>query len=486
MDARRYLRLARRAWALLLVGVVLGGGAAFGVSAALPERYTATTQLFVSTTGADDLSTAVQGNYYAQGKVASYAQLATSKELASAVIDDLGLDATAQQVMSRLSATVVTDTTILDITVTDDTAQGAYSIARSVDTQFADLVDDLETPRGTTTSPIKITVIATPELPTAPSSPNLRANVALGAVLGLVLAVLVAVVRDRLDTTVKDDDTASALTGAPVIGHVPVAAHLSEGQPPAPHTSSPAAEAIRHVRTNLAFLDVDRPPRTILLTSSVPGEGKTTLAGHLAVALAESGNRVALVEGDLRRPRLTRYLGLVSGVGVTSVLTGAAELDEVLQPVRDGALEVLGAGPLPPNPSELLASEAFATLLAELAGTHDVVLIDAPPLLPVADAGALAGLVDGVLLCARWGKVDAEDLQRSAASLDRLGARLLGVVMTQVPHRAAPVAYGYGVQPASTRRRWARRRAPQGPAIAVPPVRPRTAQSTPLAESRGH
>jgi capsular exopolysaccharide synthesis family protein len=485
MDVRRYLRLARAAWALLLAGLVLGAGVAFGVSSLLPEQYTATTQLFVSTTGADDLSAAVQGNYYAQGKVASYASLVTSKELATAVIDDLGLDATPHQVMSRLSATVVPDTTILDVTVTDDSAQGALDVARSIDTEFADLVDQLETPRGDTTSPIKITVIATPELPAGPSSPNLRANVALGAVLGLVLAVLVAVVRDRLDTTVKDDEEVTARTGAPVIGHLPVAAELSHGHPPVPHALSPAAEAVRHVRTNLAFLDVDRPPRTILLTSSVPGEGKTTLTGHLAVALAESGNRVALVEADLRRPRLTRYLGLVSGVGVTSVLTGSAQLDEVLQPVRDGALEVLGAGPLPPNPSELLASEAFATLLAELAGTHDVVLIDAPPLLPVADAGALAGLVDGVLLCAHWGKVDAEDLQRSAASLDRLGARLLGVVMTQVPHRAAPVSYGYGVQPARSRRRWAGRRTPQDPPVPVPPVRPRTAQGASLAESGG-
>lgn len=470
MDVRNYLRVARAAWAVLLAGLLLGAVAAFGVSELLPKQYTATTQLFVSTTGADDLTAAVQGNYYAQAKVASYAQLATSKELATGVIDDLGLTMSPQELAGRLSATVVTDTTVLNISVTDGSPTQAFAIAQSFDRQFVDLVEQLETPKDKTASPIKITVIATPELPTASSSPAVRANTVLGALVGLVLAVAVAVVRDRLDTTVKDEAAVPALAGAPVIGHLPVADELTSA--PQPQSVTSAAEAIRHVRTNLAFLDVDSPPRTILVTSSVPAEGKTTLSAHLAVALAESGNRVALVETDLRSPRLTRLLGLVAGAGVTSVLTGTARLDEVLQPVRDGRLQVLAAGPLPPNPSELLASEAFAGLLRELAATHDVVLLDAPPLLPVADAGALAGLVDGVLLCARWGTVHADELQRSSALLGRLGARLLGVVLTQVPRRMAPVAYGYGVQP--DRRSWwhRRKRAAEQPAP-MPAIRPR-------------
>lgn len=474
MDIRDYLRVARSAWLLLLVGLLLGGGGAFLTSRVVAERYTATTQLFVSTTGADSLTAAVQGNYYAQGKVASYAQLLTSKELADKVIADLSLDERPRQLIDQLTASVVTDTTVLDVTVTAPTPQGALSIARSIDTQFADLVDELETPAGQTVSPVKITVIATPELPTAPSSPATVPNTALGGVLGLVLMGIVAVVRDRLDTTVKDDDTASAATGAPVIGHLPTAAELSDRNPPKPHGLSAAAEAVRHVRTNLAFLDVDNPPRTILISSSVAGEGKTTLTAHLAVALAESGRSVALVEADLRRPRVTRYLGLVSGVGVTNVLTSAAPLNEVLQPVGEGRLDVLGAGPLPPNPSELLASEAFATMLNDLASSHDIVLLDAPPLLPVADAGALAGLVDGVLLCARWGSVRRDELERTGALLERLGARLLGVVLTQVPARSAPVIYGYGMAPKKARRWLPGRRGALPPSVPVAAVVPRT------------
>jgi capsular exopolysaccharide synthesis family protein len=491
MDIRDYLRVLRASWVLVLAGLILGGGLATGLSALMTPQYTATTQLFVTITGSDDIATAVQGNYYAEGKVASYAKLLRSKQLVTNVIGEAGLDLTPQTLIDRLSVEVVPDTTILDISVTDTSAERATAIAGTVAREFRAMVQELETPDGETKSPVRVTVIAAPELPQEPSSPALVPNALLGAVVGLFLAAVVAVVRDLLDTTVKDDDAAAALAGAPVIGHLPSAAELSGVQPPEPQSTSAAAEAIRHVRANLAFVDVDNPPRTILVTSSVPGEGKTTLAVNLAVALAEAGNTVTLVEADLRRPRAARYLGLVSGVGLTSVLTGAASIDDVIQPVRNGALQVLAAGPLPPNPSELLSSAAMSVLIDELSRSRDIVVIDAPPLLPVADAAALAGLVDGVLLAAQWGSVDTHELERSGAMLSRLGAKLLGVVMTQVPGRSAAVAYGYSSDAAT----WTPRRGVVGrlfslrtttvAPVAVPSVRPRAAKAaTPRRAAR--
>jgi receptor protein-tyrosine kinase len=240
------------------------------------------------------------------------------------------------------------------------------------------------------------------------------------------------------------------------------------------------------VRTNLAFVDVDHPPRVILVSSSVPSEGKSTLAVHLAAALAESGKSVALLEADLRRPRVTQYLGLIAGAGLTNVLTGTASVDEVIQPVGDGRLQVLAAGPLPPNPSELLASEAMADLVQALTSRYDVIILDAPPLLPVADASALTGLADGVLLCARWGFVQSDELARSAELIHRLDARLLGLVMTQVPAKSVAVAYGYGQAVEGPRRRFVDRlllRRPTADAPApVPTVTPRA--SSPAGAAR--
>jgi capsular exopolysaccharide synthesis family protein len=274
----------------------------------------------------------------------------------------------------------------------------------------------------------------------------------LGVVVGLVLAGALAVLRDRLDMTIKDDSVATDKGGAPVIGHIPEDPQLTEAHVVLSNSTSATAEAVRLIRTNLAFVDVDNPPRSIMVTSSVAGEGKTSLAVNLALALTESGQSVALVEGDLRRPKVTRYLGLVAGAGLTNVLSRGAALEDVLQDAG-GGLTVLPAGPIPPNPSQLLASDAMAMLVDQLVGKYDLVLIDAPPLLPVADASVMTRLVDGVLLCARWGMVTTAQLERTSAVVERLGARVLGLVLTAVPGRAASVVYGYGEEEARPRRR---------------------------------
>ncbi|GAB3365744.1 hypothetical protein GCM10027300_41540 [Modestobacter lapidis] len=210
-------------------------------------------------------------------------------------------------------------------------------------------------------------------------------------------------------------------------------------------SQSRTAEAYRQLRTNLQFLNVDEPPKVIMISSAVPSEGKTTVAVNLALTLAETGRQVTLVEGDLRRPRVTRYLGMVGGAGLTNILAGSAELEDVLQPHGDGNLSVIAAGPTPPNPSELLASSHMFKLIDDLRGKNDFVLIDAPPLLPVADASGLAVMVDGVVLSIRYGSTRKEQLQQSRATLDRVGARTLGVILNIVPTKAEITsAYGYG------------------------------------------
>jgi succinoglycan biosynthesis transport protein ExoP len=208
---------------------------------------------------------------------------------------------------------------------------------------------------------------------------------------------------------------------------------------------SETAEAYRQIRTNLQFLDVDHPARTIVITSSLPGEGKTTVAVNLAVVLAQSGLRVLLIEADMRRPRVTRYLGMISGAGLSNVLSGTARLTELIQPYGDGRLTVLAAGPMPPNPSEMLGSKQMKVLLAEARQHSDYVILDAPPLLPVTDGAVLAAAADGAILIARHGVTTDAQLRQAATNLHRIDAKLLGVLLNRIPPKAAE-SYGYGYQ----------------------------------------
>ncbi|WP_448642929.1 CpsD/CapB family tyrosine-protein kinase [Geodermatophilus sp. URMC 63] len=211
----------------------------------------------------------------------------------------------------------------------------------------------------------------------------------------------------------------------------------------APNTRT--AEDYRQLRNNLQFLKVDEPPKVIMVSSALPSEGKTTAVVNLGLALADAGRRVTIVEADLRKPKVTRYLGMVGGVGLTNILSGSADLDDVVQKHGTGDLHVIAAGPTPPNPGELLSSSHMFSLLDKLRGQNDFVLVDAPPLLPVADSTGLSVYMDGVLLSVRYGSTHKEQLQQAAATLERVGATLLGVILNIVPPKAElATAYGYG------------------------------------------
>jgi receptor protein-tyrosine kinase len=195
------------------------------------------------------------------------------------------------------------------------------------------------------------------------------------------------------------------------------------------------------MRTNLQFLSVDDPPRVIVVTSSAPSEGKSTTAINLALSLAEAENSVVLVDGDLRRPTVSKYLDLVSAVGFSTVLSGAAPLSDVLQDTKFPRLTVLAAGATPPNPSELLGSHAAKRTLEELRSRFDFVIVDSPPLLAVTDAAVLATNADGALVMTRFGETKREQLAHAVRSLRDAGANVLGAVFTLVP-TSGPGYYG--------------------------------------------
>ena len=253
-----------------------------------------------------------------------------------------------------------------------------------------------------------------------------------------------AVLRETLDTSVKTPDEAVDIVGAPLLGAINFDAKAAKS--PLVVVSEPdsvRAEAFRQLRTNLQFVDIEHPLKSVVITSSLPGEGKSTTACNLAISLAQAGLKVILVEADLRRPRVGDYLGVESAVGVTSVLLGRVTLDDALQQWGGESLHVLGSGPLPPNPSELLGSSGMLNLLRELEGRADLVVIDAPPLLPVTDAAVLGTAASGVLLVIQSNATRREQVARAVSTVTSVGATLLGSVMNRVPLKG-PNAYAYG------------------------------------------
>jgi capsular exopolysaccharide synthesis family protein len=445
MDLREMLSALRAAWWLPAGGLLLGAGLALSASLSQTPLFTSHTQLFVSTTGSATTAEVFQGSQFSQQRVTSYARLLVGEELAARVVDRLNLDVSPSRMASEVAASVVTDTVLIDVNVTDPSAKRAALIANAIGEEFPSLISELETPETGAVSPVKVTVTERAEIAGSPSSPLTSQNVTIGGLLGILIGAGLALLRARLDRTVKQPEEAAGLAGVPVIGTVLRDNALEKHHLTDRTSNNRTAEDYRQLRTNLQFLNVDKPPKVIMVSSAVPAEGKTTVVVNLALALVDAGRRVTIVEADLRKPKVTRYLGMVGGAGLTNVLAGTADVAEVIQVYGSGGLKVLAAGPTPPNPGELLSSIHMSSLVEELRGENDFVLVDAPPLLPVADSTGLAVMMDGVLLSVRYGVTTKEQLRQAAATLDRVGATALGLILNIVPPKAELAsAYGYG------------------------------------------
>ena len=446
MDLRDYLRVVRKRWALITLIALLCLGAALSLAFLQQPTYQATAQLFVSVndSGADQTSQVYQGGLAATQRVKSYADIVNSPRITAAVQKELGTDLTADQIGREISADNPLDTVLLNVHVRDTNRARAQEIANAVAQQFGLLVNELETPQGSGTSPVKVSQVQQAQLPTAPVAPNKKVDVGLGLLLGLALGVALSVLLEVLDTSVKSAEELEAASESSVLGVIGFDSDASKSPlivQTDPH--SPRAEAFRQLRTNLQFVDIDHPVKSIVITSSIPQEGKSTTTANLAITLAQAGLKVVLVEADLRRPKLMQYLGVEGAVGVTSVLIGRVSLDDALQPWGNGSLMVLPSGPTPPNPSELLGSQGMAELIAALEARADIVLVDAPPLLPVTDAAVLAKICDGALLIVRHGVTSREQVSRAVESLRVVDAHLIGNVLNMAPAKG-PDAYGYG------------------------------------------
>lgn len=440
MTLSQYAAALRRRWRIVVVCLILAVGGAALVISQLTPRYESTARLFVATEQ-ESSAEAFAGGAFAVQRVLSYATLVDGEELAIRVVDKLGLEESPSDLSQDLTATVVPQTVILELSAKADDPAEAQRIADSAATELVAWVRELEATDGQSPA-IKLSVSDRAVRPDAPITPVPLRDLGLAALVGLLLGLLLAVLRELLDKSVKTSEEASRLGDTPVLAAIaqdrkavrtPLVSDLSPG--------APRAEAFRILRTNLQFVDVDKDLRVLVVSSPMPGEGKTSTAANLALTLHAAGGRVLLVDADLRRPGLASLFALEGSVGLTSVLLGRIGLTEATQRHSSTGLAVLTSGAVPPNPAELLQSRAMRQLLDQARRDHDVVIIDAPPLLPVADAALVAAQADGAVLVVRHGKTTRDQLTHAMQRLRAVGARPLGVTLNMAPSRRRD---GYG------------------------------------------
>ncbi|MDP3713014.1 MAG: polysaccharide biosynthesis tyrosine autokinase [Mycobacteriales bacterium] len=440
MDPVAFLALLRRRSGALVLCVAAGVAGALVFTAQSTELYRATTRAYVDIpSGVSTVVTANQGQQLVTDLLPSIAELASSRRVAEQVKAQLRLPDSISAIRSKLSATTKPRTLFIDISAVDPDPIRARSLADAASLAVSGVFSDLQAGRPKNTM-VSLKALDGAVTPGQPFEPRPGYNLALGLALGLTSGILLALLLDALDRTVKTSVQAEDVTGAPVLGLLPRFKRGASTNITTTVPDDPAAEAYRALRTSVRFLDPDHPLQIIAVTSPSASEGKTTTAVNLAVAMAQSGERVMLVDADLRRPSVATSLGIEGVVGLSNVVTRTATLSDAVQH-WGGLLDVLPAGQLPPNPSEIVGSQSMGALLEELRERYDVVVVDAPPVLAVTDAVVLATQVDGVLLVLRAGSTQRGLAVEARRRLDGVGGSVVGCVLNAVANSTAQGYY---------------------------------------------
>jgi capsular exopolysaccharide synthesis family protein len=502
-SVREFLAVVRQhRWLVLLTVLVFGGGA-YALSERATPNYRAEAGLSCRppTQTVELIGLISPRDETPEQRAAVCAERAGRQSVLTPVRRKLHLTEPVGSIAGRVKARAETRTNLVVITVEDHNAAQAAGIAnalaaevarterRSAQHRFDDLIDTtrkeyrralrgehdsfakfrrrelreqlakIEAARDFT-RPVEIAERAT--IPTKPFSPKKVRNVVLGLAAGLLLGLMAAFLRSALDRRLRGAQDIEAEAGLPMLGSIRESAlgRANFGDPDGRGERERDLEAFRILHTNLAFMNLDRPVKRILITSALPEEGKSTVASSLAVVAGLAGRDVLLIEADLRRPVLADWLGLERAPGLTEYLAGHAGPNEAVRavalqpkgqtngstaaPDKPGVLSVMPAGGPPPRPAELLRSGRFADFSATASHAHDLVIFDSPPLLPVTDALDLVPHVDAVLLCVRAGKTTREALRAASDALGRLPDRPSGYVVTGVTHETEGDYGSYG------------------------------------------
>lgn len=451
MELADYFRVLRNHWIAVSVSVIVCAVAAFAWSSTQPEVYQANSSGFVTSGSGGDPGLDNLNDTLSRSRAASYVALAKDRQTAAYVIEELGLETTPESLVGNIDAAQTPDTVVIQITARAGTPEGAQKLADAWVKALAERIRTIESSGTATpgsTGGMRIEVSESAQLPTSPIAPQVERNVLLGALLGGLLGFGYAMVRSVLDKRLRSVEDVERIAQVPVAGSVPEIGKGSRIFVTATGTSleAQAAEAMRKLRTNLSYMDVDSPPRAIVITSPKQGDGKSTVSVNLAIAIALSGQPVTLIDCDLRRPNVASTLGIDDSVGLTDVLAGRIALaDALIEHDEFPSLTVLPAGTRPPNPSELLGSQAMRSVIETLS-RHGMTILDAPPLLPVTDAAIVAHSADGALVVATAGRTTDTDLTTALGHLNRVHARPLGVILNRVSRRTVGAGNYYTYQ----------------------------------------
>lgn len=430
MDILGYLRIWRQRWKVVFAAVLLGIVCAAGVSALTQPQYVASTQLFVTTTGGASVVEAYQGNLFGKERVLSYAQLASGKQVAQRAVDQLQIAMTADQLMSEVTAEPVPDTVLLDISVSNPNPAMAADLANAVALQTTQLVEELETSARGGSPAATATLVDDAQVPVSASVPNWTRNLLVGALAGLLIGLVAAIARDKLDRSVRSSDEAAGAAGAPFIGSIPGPGRGKSQGIPFGADQNATTEAFRVLRTNVLSSDGGRTSGAFVVAGPTSGAGASTLSLGLAAAVAESGRSVVVVDGDLRNRGVSKRIDMDDAAGLGEALTGSARVSELVLDTDVRGLHVLPAGSASDQSTKLLGGDAMVRIIKELASNFDLVLIDGSPLLAFSDSVVLANATDGVLVVAQANSTTTADIAAAAEKVTTAGSQVLGVALT--------------------------------------------------------
>ncbi|NMN97785.1 polysaccharide biosynthesis tyrosine autokinase [Antrihabitans stalactiti] len=427
MNSNKAFAALRDRWWIPVVAMVIGIGVGIGLTFVLTPQYTSSAKLFVSTTGGTTSTESFQGDQFSQQRAGSYADMLSSEILGKRVVDALRLPLSGSEVASKVTATAVPKTVLINVSVKDDSAQRSAAIANKLAEEFISYITPLETPAGQAQARVVVTLVSPAAVPDSPTFPKLIPFALYGAIIGLVIGLAFVAFRHLTDRSVGKVGKLAAASGLPVLGPVTVVDRSPDERRAQMNSwDTPEAEAYRKVRVALQSMDPE--PRIIVVTSSKTGESTVHAALDLAIAFAETDRSTVLIETDSANPVLASELSLAPSPGLIDLISVNLTLDHVVQKTIQHCLSVVPVGTgrdvAPLLPSHVV-SQALFSLLAE----YNYIVIDTPPMDRSSAASVLAAVSDGTLLVVDPDVARRKDVVRATKELRTSGARPLGAVL---------------------------------------------------------